>query len=464
MNEIHTVPEPAATGALPFGPDSITWQYIGQWRLVTVLARALVLETAHPVVGAGVTQFSTYRGHPWRRAKQTMLSLQRIVYLDTRGREKEAARLTRLHSRINGVDASGCPFDALDPEAVAWVHLTLFEAVVTMCRAGGDPLSPEDESRLYDEMRTCGALLGLGDDDLPATVADFWVYFEKMTSQRLTLTQGLVDLLAALAGDIPPPSRLAFLPAPVWRVLSGTAADAYMRMTAALLPEELRERFGMHAGTTGTALATVVCRGARLLDRITPQRLRFMPVAAAAIEAERRLSSSLRRAAATPAAGRPEIFERILDQSGDGYVSWSDLAATARVIAARLEVDEATESALYDAFHAWWLDLQAGADVDGDGRVDRHEYERAAHGKALRTAMDAVAAALDSDGDGYVDQAEYTRLLGDRVGGDEVLGGFRQLDSDGDGRLTVEEFAIGLGGFFAGRSDSSAGMHLLGRT
>jgi hypothetical protein len=28
----------------------------------------------------------------------------------------------------------------------------------------------------------------------------------------------------------------------------------------------------------------------------------------------------------------------------------------------------------------------------------------------------------------------------------------------------VEEFALGLGGFFAGRSDSSAGMHLLGRT
>ncbi len=463
MNKIHTEPEPSAAGALPFGPDSITWQHIGQWRLLTVLARALILETAHPVVGAGVTQFSTYRGHPWRRAKQTMLSLQKIVYLDTRGREKEAARLTRLHSRINGVDASGCPFDALDPEAVAWVHLTLFEAVVTMCRAGGDPLSPRDEARLYDEMRACGKILGLGEDDLPATVADFWVYFERMTTERLTRTQGLTELLTALADDIPPPSRLAFLPAPVWRALSSAAMEGYLAVTAALLSPQLQDRLGIRSSAAGATLATVVCQGARLLDRVLPERHRFMPVAAAAIDAERRLARSLRRPATAPAAGRPDIFARILDQSGDGYVSWSDLAATARLIAGRLDVDEATESALYDAFHAWWLDLRAGADFDGDGRVDRDEYARADHDDALRTAMNAVAEALDRDGDGYVDQAEYTHLLGGGSSREELLGGFRQLDSDGDGRLTVAEFAAGLGGFFAGRTDSSAGMHLLGR-
>ncbi|HWO62381.1 MAG TPA: oxygenase MpaB family protein [Umezawaea sp.] len=463
MTTIHTVPEPSGTGALPSGPDSISWRYIGRWRLVTVLARALVLETAHPVVGAGVTEFSTYRGHPWRRARQTLLSLQRLVYLDTRGREKEAARLARLHGRITGVDASGCPYSALDPEAVAWVHLTLFEAVVTMCRWGGDPLSPDDEERFYGEMRACGALLGLGEDDMPATVADFWVYFEEMTTRRITRTEGLTGLLDALGGDIPVPSRLGFLPAPVWRVLSGAAASGYLSMTAALLTPRQRERLDVHPGIAGTVLATVVCRTAGLLDLLAPDRLRFMPIAAAAHDAERRLARALRRTP-TPTAARPEIFERILDQSGDGFVTWSDLAATARVIAARLDADEATETALYDAFHAWWLALKADADHDGDGRVDRQEYAGADHGDALAAAMDAVAKALDRDGDGYVDHAEYSHLLGDRVAPEDLLAGFLEPDSDGDGRITVREFATALGGFFTGRVDSATGRSVLGRT
>ncbi len=432
----------------------MTWKYTGLWRLATVLGRALVLETAHPVVGAGVAEFSTYRTRPWRRAEQTLLSIQRMVYSDSRGREKEVARLDRLHSHIKGEG-----YDALDPEARAWVFLTLFEGVVTMCRAGGDPLSSADEEQLYAEWLACARLFGLGEDVLPPTVADFWAYFEWTTRERLERTQGLRDLIEALdRGDFPVPRQLEFLPAPVWKLLSSTAAKAYADISAALLSPELQERLGMRPSPFGSVLSTVVCRGAGLLDRVLPTRLRYMPLAVAALTVDHQVRLTPRR----PGLGGSEIFARILDQNEDGTLNWVDLAASARVISARLDLDEKTETALYAAFHAWWVELREMADDDRDGTVSREEYADAVYeGSALRAAMDAVADAVDKDDDGFVELTEYAHLLGGAPEAD-VVASFRQLDTDDDGRLTVKEFAVGLGEFFMGRTDSPVDRHLLG--
>ncbi|MFB9907010.1 oxygenase MpaB family protein [Allokutzneria oryzae] len=449
---------PSTGGPLP-GPGSLMWRYAGLWRFMLVLGRALVLETAHPAVGAGVAEFSTYRHRPWRRAQQTLTSLQRMVYADTRGREKEVARLDRLHSHINGVDEAGRAYSALDPEAKAWVYLTIFEGIVTMCRTGGDPLSAEDEARLYQEWLAMGALLGVA-EAMPPTVADFWAYFERVSSERLERTKGLQDLLDALAGEFPLPSGLEFVPLPLWRLVSTTAVRAYADVTAALLPPQLRERLEIQPSFVGSALSTVVCRGAGLLDKVLPTRLRYTPLAVTALTAEHLLRPSGPR----PGVGGSEIFARVLDQNGDGALNWVDLAASARVIAARLDLDEKTETALYDAFHAWWVELREIADADSDGRVSGEEYASALYeGSALRAAMDVVADAVDRDDDGYVELAEYAHLLGGAEH-HEVVESFRRLDADSDGKLTVAEFAVGLGAFFLGQSDSPVDRHLLGQT
>lgn len=454
---------PISASPLP-GADSLAWKYVGQWRMMTVLGRALVLETAHPVVGAGVAEFSTYRNHPWRRAQQTLLSLQRIVYLDTRAREKEAARLTRLHRHINGVDTNGCPYNALDQEAMAWVHLSVFDAMVVMCRAAGRPLTPRQEEQLYGEWCAYGRVVGLGEDAMPATVSDFWAYFARMTRERITDTQGLRDLRAALTGPVPPPAQLSFLPAPLWRALSTAGARAFLQITAALLTPQEREQLNMPATRTGSMLATVVCRAAAVFDGIAPVRLRYMPIAAKAITTERRLAASLKRKSTRPAANTPELFHRILDQSGDGFIAWADLAAVARVVTTRLDLDEAAETALYDSFHTWWQHLRTTSDTDGDGRLNSQEYAATdPNDSALLAAMESIAAAVDRDGDGHIDQAEYTHLLGGGARPEEVLQSFRHLDADGDGRVTVAEFAAALGEVFLGKTDSPVSRHLLGQ-
>ncbi|MFE2758081.1 hypothetical protein ACFXGA_39385, partial [Actinosynnema sp. NPDC059335] len=40
------------------GVGSASWRYLGKWRLLLVTHRALVLQGAHPAVGAAISQFS----------------------------------------------------------------------------------------------------------------------------------------------------------------------------------------------------------------------------------------------------------------------------------------------------------------------------------------------------------------------------------------------------------------------
>jgi Ca2+-binding EF-hand superfamily protein len=109
-----------------------------------------------------------------------------------------------------------------------------------------------------------------------------------------------------------------------------------------------------------------------------------------------------------------EFFHRVLDQTGDGHLDWPDLAAMARELSTRLDLDEPEESRLYDAFAAWWRELQAALDTDGDGRVSAEEYATAVPslaGPALIRVAEVLFAATDKDGNGSIDADEYRTLF-----------------------------------------------------
>ncbi|MFE5396225.1 EF-hand domain-containing protein [Streptomyces sp. NPDC056568] len=104
----------------------------------------------------------------------------------------------------------------------------------------------------------------------------------------------------------------------------------------------------------------------------------------------------------------------MLDQTGDGHLDWPDLAAMARDLATRLDLDEPEETRLYDAFAAWWRELQAALDTDGDGRVSAGEYAAAVPslaGPALIRAAEVLFDVTDKDGSGTIDADEYRALF-----------------------------------------------------
>src|SRR5665213_2706707 len=104
----------------PLGPDSLTW-HMGLPRTALLVAgRGLLLQVMHPVIGAGVRDFSTFTADPWGRLDRTLCSLQTQLFGGAEAVD-EARRLRQLHRAIRGVGFSGEPYRALDPAAYAWV-------------------------------------------------------------------------------------------------------------------------------------------------------------------------------------------------------------------------------------------------------------------------------------------------------------------------------------------------------
>lgn len=77
----------------PPGADSVTWRRFGHLSGLFLAGTGLLLQVAHPVVGAGVLQHSEFKARPWRRAVRTHLSTMRFIYGIRPGAAHEGDRL-----------------------------------------------------------------------------------------------------------------------------------------------------------------------------------------------------------------------------------------------------------------------------------------------------------------------------------------------------------------------------------
>ncbi|GAA4675310.1 hypothetical protein GCM10023347_32220 [Streptomyces chumphonensis] len=437
---------PREDGPALFGPGSEFHALFDDPRWALALVRATVLEAAHPQVGAALLDNSTFVTHPWRRLRNTFFSLRRMFSPDPAVREREAARLNRLHGRMSGSDGRGRAYDAMDRATRAWVVATLFESAVTMCRLSGQPLDQDTMERMYAEYRAFLALLDGDAEGMPADVHAFWPYFDRVVAHELENTEAARVILYRLFDDLPAPALFDGAPT-LWAAGRAVAGPLLGAVTVASLPEPYRRR----AGLPETPGAEALMRSAYLaagLARFLPQGLinaesviRLLSLdgggedprarAVAALGGHVKRASALLRllnplddapvpdpadAAEAGEARRSagDFFRRVLDQTGDGHLDWPDLAAMARELATRLDLDEPEETRLYDAFAAWWRELQAALDTDGDGRVSADEYAAAVPslaGPALIRVAEVLFDATDRDGSGSIDADEYRALF-----------------------------------------------------
>ncbi|MER7770114.1 EF-hand domain-containing protein [Kitasatospora sp. NPDC096140] len=442
---------------------------LSEWRIALVAWRLLVLQAADPVVGAGMAEHSTYRAHPWRRVEHTLGSGRRLFYQDAETLRREIARLDRAHKRIRGTGPDGRPYDARDAGTRAWVLLTLFECVVAMRRLGGDGYDAAQLEQAYDEFKQAVAAFDLPEGELPPTAKDLPPYFARYAREKLEFTEAARYLMGDLLREAPRPRRLWFLGDAGWRVVRGVVARVITELTAADLPPVVRERFGLAATRRGALLSLVLHRGAGALVARLPDRARYRSAEQADPGGRR-----YRPQRDTRGPRLDRFFREVLDQTGDGFVTVHDLRAMAHNVCWQLELDEAGEARVHEAFEGWWEQLRAAMDANGDGKVSREEFVAATVAgcdrdgayleQGLLPALRAVFTAADTDGSGFLEFDEYRAVFGGpRVHPVELSHGFRQLDTDGDGRITREEFLHGFTEFFTARADSTSGTQLLGR-
>lgn len=270
-----------------YGPASVTWRLSRERVMLLGGPRALILQIAHPLVAAGVADFSSFRSDPLLRLRRTLDSTLGLVFGTREEAERAAARINGAHGQVHGTlpeaagrYPAGTPYDATDPGLLLWVHATLVDTTFAVYTRFVGPLSREDLARAYEESKTAARRLGVPDEIIPPDVASFRCYVDDMlASDRLAAA----PFQRAIARDVLYPP-LRFIPR---RTHWPTVA-----VTAVLLPPRIRELFGIELTAARRATAGWLQRIVRGILPVVPAVLREMPQAR---EADRRLRSAARR-------------------------------------------------------------------------------------------------------------------------------------------------------------------------
>lgn len=159
-----------------FGPDSLTWEIMGDATGIVGGIRALLVQAAHPEVVAGVHDHSRYREDPLDRLSRT----SNYVIATSYGAMPEVEQAVRVvqaaHRRVRGVSHRGISYMADEPEFAAWVHNSLTDSFLECARVYGQrPLTAVECDTFVREQARVGGLLGA--EPVPETAAELsrWV-------------------------------------------------------------------------------------------------------------------------------------------------------------------------------------------------------------------------------------------------------------------------------------------------
>lgn len=249
-----------------FGPASATWRINGERAMILGGGRALILQMAHPHIGAAVDHHSRYRDDRWGRLRHTLTTIGEILFGDTETAERSAARMRRFHARFRGLvpegRAAGQSYDATDAALVLWVWATLVDSAILVYHRYVHPLTTDEIERYYTEQRRFAEICGVPGDACPSTHATFRAYFDGIVRDTLEATPAAREAATLVMN----PFGLPRLAAPIV-LLMGLP-------TAGLLPEPLRSELAVPWGPGRERLLRGSAAASRTLRPALPHRLR----------------------------------------------------------------------------------------------------------------------------------------------------------------------------------------------
>ena len=262
-----------------YGPESRMWRINREAVLLGAGPAATLLQVAHPLIAEGVAQHSDFQGDPFGRLRRTLSTTMDLVFGDGRTAEAAIRRLNGVHASVTGpvsdplaVSSTGAEgYRALDPTLLLWVQATL---IVTSVRAYGrwvGPLSRQDLEAFWSEARTVGVRMGIPLRVSPADWPALMGYWRRMLAPDGPVQ--VTDTARLLA---------PMLVRPPLPLTPGWAVDLLALPGLALLPERIREAYGIPWGIGHRRAAAITGRCVRLWTAAVPCAWRSMPQARAA--------------------------------------------------------------------------------------------------------------------------------------------------------------------------------------
>lgn len=173
--------QPQQTDAMPLGPQSLVWKYFGDNRMYLIGPRPAVLQNMLSELGQGVLDHSVFFSDTAARVKRSLPPIFRTVY----GADDDNAgiQVRDFHHGIKGEMPDGSRYHALNPETYYWAHATFVEQVLYFADTFVKRLTEAEKEQIYLESKTWYRRYGVSEAAMPATYADFVLYWDRMMNE-----------------------------------------------------------------------------------------------------------------------------------------------------------------------------------------------------------------------------------------------------------------------------------------
>ena len=256
-----------------YGPGSATWKIASETVIMLGGTRAVLMQLAHPLVGLGVCEHSSYMADPLGRSERTFMLGQKLTFGSHSLAHESARTINQLHTHVHGelaeqagAFAAGTRYKARDPELLLWVHATLIDTILYTYQLFIGPLSSAEQEQYYQESKALVRLLGLAPQAMPPTVQDLLDYVKEMVnSDKLAATPQSRQLVQQVLYP-----RTPSLLRPLLQLNT--------QITCALLPQPVRDIFGLDWSKSQQRAFDLSVRGLRTVVPRLPTSLRILPI------------------------------------------------------------------------------------------------------------------------------------------------------------------------------------------
>lgn len=218
---------------------------------------SLLQQIAHPSVAAGVDDHSDFRSSTVPRLVSTLDLVVTILYGTPSQAQAAAASVHAVHGKVHGRTSKGEYYDARNRDTQTWVWATLVKNLFDLADRFVRELDRAEAEDVYEDWKKFARIFGIGEALLPASLADFDVYYENVLANELRVD----DTTRRLAEFIVSPWPAL----PWWLPVPRRQARAQELMTVGLLPSSLREQYGLAFGASEQERFDRISRGVRRL-------------------------------------------------------------------------------------------------------------------------------------------------------------------------------------------------------
>jgi len=262
-----------------YGPNTVTWKVSREVAILLGGSRAVLMQLAHPLVAMGVSAHSSYMTDPFGRAIRTLVLGELLTFGSLEKAQLAARAINRRHLAVHGslpieagAFAKETPYDARNPELLLWVHATLVDTILLCYTLFIGSLTPDEQETYYQESKESAHLLGLSPDKMPRRVVDLRDYVYDMVHSNSLVATPQARQLA---------HQVLFPPAPT---ILRPILHLNLQLTCALLPQPVREIYGLQWGTGRQYIFDLSARSMRTIIPRLPMCFRELPLTRRLIE------------------------------------------------------------------------------------------------------------------------------------------------------------------------------------